>query len=153
MQRESFVEMAAIVAPAAGETCYAAPDLSDAREILATLRAAIEKRPRPRLPRERERMTALLVANAEIAARLAPFWSVRRNPPPLPAGMRDEVSELVAQRAIDLLRTVRSEQRIERDEVVPVISAPGGGAESRAPLDANALGQGCQTDVAQHFAR
>jgi hypothetical protein len=89
-------------------------------------------------------MTALLVRNPEIAARLAPLGSVRRNPSPLPARVRDEVGELMAEGAVDLFRAMRSEQRIERDEVVAVISAPRRGAESRAPLDAHGAREGAR---------
>lgn len=98
-------------------------------------------------------MTALLVRDAEIAARLTPFRTVRRNAAPAATRVRDEVGKLMAQGAIDLGFAMRAEEGIQSNDVAMEIRAPGRGPQPRTPHDAHEWSEEDRADGLQHLAR
>ena len=102
MQGETFVELATIVSTAACKACYGAPEFSDAGKLSGAPRTTEQERPGAGLPRERQRVTAVLVRDAEVAARLPPLRAMRRDPAASPARVSNKMGELVPQGAIDL---------------------------------------------------
>jgi hypothetical protein len=68
--------------------------------------AAIEQTPRAPRDREWKGVAALLIGDAEIAARLSPLRSVWRDAAPFRAEVSQQMRELVPQRAIDLFCAV-----------------------------------------------
>jgi len=77
LQPKTYIELAAAMRAATGQTSDCAFDLADAREIAPTIRATVNETPRITLRRKRQRMTALLVCDSQIAASLLPLGSVR----------------------------------------------------------------------------
>ena len=102
LQTKTNIEFAAVMGAATGETCDCAPDLPYAREIAPAIRATVNETRRITLRRKRQRMTALLVCDSQIPTSLLPLRAVRRNPPAtLLSELREDVSKLVPQRAIN----------------------------------------------------
>lgn len=97
-------------------------------------------------------MATLLVCDAEIAACLPPLGTVRRDSAATFPRVRQEVRQLVAQGAVDLVRTMRAQQWIECHQVVTIVGTPCGGAKSRAPLHANGSRDARRPHGAQHFS-
>src|SRR6266550_5329874 len=77
LQPKTTIELAAVMRTATGETGDCAFDLAYAREIAPAIRAAINEARRITLCRKRQRMTALLVSDSQIATSLLPLGSVR----------------------------------------------------------------------------
>ena len=77
LQPKTNIELAAIMRAATGETGDCAFDLAYAREIASAIRAPIDETRRITLGRKRQRMTALLVCDSQIATSLLPLGSVR----------------------------------------------------------------------------
>jgi hypothetical protein len=74
---------------------------------------------------EREIVRALLVGDAKIDTRGAPFFSVRRNSfSPFFSKLRQQMRELVKECALDLVRMI-VQSRIERDQFVTEVGASG----------------------------
>ena len=85
------------------QTCDRPFDFAYASEIAPAIRATIDQTPRITLRRKWQSMTTLLVCDSQIATSLLPLKSMRWNPPPsFLSKLREDVSELVAQRAVDL---------------------------------------------------
>ena len=95
------MELAAVMCAATGETGDGAFELAYAREIAPATRATVDETRRIPLRWKRQRMTTLLVCDSQIATSLLPLGSVRRNPPPACSKLRENMSKLVTQRAID----------------------------------------------------
>lgn len=98
-------------------------------------------------------MAALFVPDPEIAASLAPFFPVRVDPAPPRTRLRQQMRELVAERAIYLRRAVLAQARIERDELGAKISPARGRAQLRIPLDAHAQSELAGAHRLQKLAR
>ena len=102
-QTKPRIKLAAVVRTATGQTGDCAFDLAYAREIALAIRATIDETRRMTLRRKRQRMTALLACDSQIVTSLLPLGSVRRNPSPtFFSKLREDMSKLVTQRAIDL---------------------------------------------------
>lgn len=64
-------------------------------------------------------MAALLIGDPELAACGAPFRAVRLDTAPSRSRVRDEMRKLMAQGAIDFLRSMLAQPRIQRYALVP----------------------------------
>jgi hypothetical protein len=98
-------------------------------------------------------MAAFFVGDPEITAGTTPLRPVRRNAPASTAMMREEMRQLVPQRAVDFCLTMFTKARIQRDKRLMKCSATGGGAQARVPLDAHAQREGLGALPAQEFTR
>src|SRR5712675_3482227 len=70
LQPKTNIELAAVMRAATGETGDCAFDPAYAREIAPAIRAAVDETRRIMLCRKRQRMTALLVSDSQIATSL-----------------------------------------------------------------------------------
>ena len=77
LQSKTYMELAAVMCAAAGQTGDCAFDLTDPSEIAPAIRTTIDETRRITLRRERQRMTALLIRDSQITASLLPLGSVR----------------------------------------------------------------------------
>ena len=77
LQPKTYIELAAVMRAATGQTGDCAFDLAYAREIAPAIRATVDETRRITLRRKRQRMTALLVCDSQIATSLLPLGSVR----------------------------------------------------------------------------
>src|SRR6516225_8478441 len=111
-QPKPRVEFAAVVCAATSETCHHPFDLAHARKISVAIWTAINEARRITLCWKRQRMTALLASDSQVAASLLPVDPVRCNPSPACAKLGQDVSEFVTQRALDLLR-MRNQLRVQ----------------------------------------
>lgn len=136
------------MAAAAVQTGNRAADSADAREIFPAFRTTIEEPPRSRMRRKRQGVTARFISQTEIAAGLAPFGTVRRNATALRARMRDEMRKLMTQGAIDFSTAVLAEARIQRNELIPKVRAPGCAAKPRIPCYSHEWNKRLRTDEA-----
>ena len=76
-QPKTYMELTAVMRAATGETGDCAFDFAYAREIAPAIRATVDETRRITLRRKRQRMTALLVCDSQIATSLLPLGSVR----------------------------------------------------------------------------
>ena len=76
-QPKTYIELATVMRAATGQTGDCAFDLAYAREIAPAIRATVDETRRITLRRKRQRMTALLVCDSQIATSLLPLGSVR----------------------------------------------------------------------------
>ena len=76
-QAKTNIELAAVMRAATGQTGDGAFDLAYAREIATAIRATVDETRRITLRWKRQRMTALLVRDSQIATSLLPLGSVR----------------------------------------------------------------------------
>lgn len=124
-----------------------------ARKIFSTARTAIKESARPFLHGKGQRMTPRFIADTEIAAGLAPFGSVRRNTAVAGAELREEMRQLMPQRAIDLDRVVVAQTRIQRDELTMEVRATGGAEKPGVPFHVDGAGKFRGVELLQHLAR
>ncbi|HZA37987.1 MAG TPA: hypothetical protein VE486_02490 [Candidatus Baltobacteraceae bacterium] len=85
----------------AGQTCHCAFDPTHARKIAPATWTPVKITPSTFADWEWEIMTALLVANSEIAASLQPFNTMRQNPAPAGTKLREDVGQLMSQSSLD----------------------------------------------------
>ena len=104
LKPKTRMELTPIVFATAGKTGDCAVHAADSRKLSTTMRTAIDE-PRGVSSRwKRKIMTTLLVANPEVVASLPPFNTVRWNPPPARAKLREDMGQFMAQCAVDFDR-------------------------------------------------
>ena len=74
---------------------------ADTSKIAAAIRTFVEKTPRAFCHGEGQIVAAFFIANAKIAASLAPFRSMRQKAVPARPKLREKMRELMTKRAID----------------------------------------------------
>lgn len=84
-------------------------------------------------------MAARFTGDSEVPARRTPFATVRGYTSPAGAELREQMRQLVTQRAIDLCLAEFVQARIQRDQLMPVIRATRCAAQSAAPLHTQCL--------------
>ncbi len=126
---------------AAGEAGGFAAEGADAFQFLRAGEAAVEMAGLHLAAGQREGVAALFIVQAEVAAGLLPFGAVRGDAAASGAEVREEMRELVAQRAIHFVGTEIAEARIEGDERLAGERGAGGAAHARVPADADAFGK------------
>lgn len=98
----------------ASETRDRAADAADARKFPFAIRATINVARCANFGRERQIVAAHFVGDVEIAAGVAPFRAVRSDSASsFFAKLREQMSELVSKRAIDLFIAVIVKQRVQ----------------------------------------
>jgi len=107
------VECALIVGAAAGQTRDRAPDSAHPWKIASAIWAFVKESPNSRRHRERQVVTALLMADTEFVARLPPFFSVRRDAAPPRPELSEQMCEFMAKRAINLVGAVFAQPQIQ----------------------------------------
>ena len=75
-------------------------------------------------------MAARFIGDAEIGAGATPFRTVRRDAAAASALLREQVSQLVAQGAINFRLAEIAQPAIQQDAEVSVFRAAGGGTET-----------------------
>ena len=98
-------------------------------------------------------MATRFVLDAEIAAGAAPLRAVRRNAPATRAELREQMGQLVAERAIDLGGILFAQPRIQGDQVAARIGASGGAEEARIPFHVDGARELVGVERRQDFAR
>ena len=81
---------------------------ADTSKIAAAIRTLVKKTPRTFHNREGQIVAAFFIANAKIAASLAPFRSMRQNATPASPKLREKMCEFMTKRAIDFRFSVFS---------------------------------------------
>src|SRR4029450_3287506 len=103
---KSQIEIATVVFTATGKTSYRATHASDTRQLLTTIRTAIDE-PRCVSSRgKRQSVTALAVAIAKVHTGLPPLAAVRQNPLPASAKLGKNMRQLMPQSSIDFVRVL-----------------------------------------------
>ncbi len=74
---------------------------ADTGKIAAAIRTFVKKTPRAFCHGEGQIVAAFFIANAKIAASLAPFRSMRQKAAPARPKLREKMRELMTKRAID----------------------------------------------------
>ncbi len=86
-------------------------------------------------------MTTRFSGDVEIATRASPLRPMRCDSPAASAKLREQMRELVAQRAINFRVAVRAQSRIEEDPRAAIFGTTGGGAQARRPFHLHARGE------------
>ena len=100
------VELAPVEFSAAIEAGDRPLDAPGAGKILSATRALIKERACAPLHWKGQGMASPLIGDAQVAAGFSPFSPVGRETAPTGAKLREQVSELVAQRSVDLGRAM-----------------------------------------------
>ena len=77
---------------------------------------------------------------------------MRRDAAAAGAELGEQMSQLVAQGAVDLRRVVLAQARIQRDEFAAIIRAPGGAEKPRVPFHLHRGREFRRVQRLQHFA-
>ena len=109
---------------ATGQTCNCTFDPAHTRKIAPAPWTPVKIAPSTFADWEWQVMTALLVADPKIAASRPPFNAMRQNPAPARTKLRQNMSQFMAQSAIDFRRMV-NQPRIQRNEFLAIVSAAG----------------------------
>jgi hypothetical protein len=96
----------------ARQTRNRAANSARASKIAAAIRTFVKKTPRAFCNRERQIVAASFIADAKIAASLAPFRSMRQKTAPAGPKLREKMCELMTKSAIDFRFSVLSKSRI-----------------------------------------
>lgn len=142
-----------IVRPAARKAGNGSSGPADARKFLFAIRTTINVARRINFRRERQIVISRFVSDSQIATRLTPFRAVRRDASSTDTELREQMRQLVSQRALDLIVAVIAQHQIQRNQFFAIIRAPRRGSHSRIPLDSNLARQLRGAEFAQQFAR
>ena len=113
LQPKPRIEVAAVVFSAAGETCDRAANATHARKIFSATRTSVNKTRSIGFRWEGEIVTTDFVADSEVPASIAPFRAVRQDSAStFYSKLREQMSQFVTQRSIDLLGAVIAKSRI-----------------------------------------
>src|SRR6185369_909760 len=85
--------------------------------------------------REGEIVAARFIGNPQICAGTVPIMAMRRDPATACARLRQQVSEFMAQRAVDLRFTVFAKPAVEKDASTGEFRATGGGTQTARPFN------------------
>src|SRR5262249_10519887 len=107
---------------ATGETRNGAFYSTHSRKVALTIWTPVQVAPSGFADGERKIMTALLVRDSQIAASSAPLVSMRQNSATAGAKLGKNMSQFMAQSAIDFGRML-NELRIQRNQFLATISA------------------------------
>ena len=99
----------------ARQTRNRAANPADTSKIAAAIRTFVEKTPRAFCRGEGQIVAAFFIANAKIAASLAPFRSMRQKAALAGPKLREKMRELMTKRAIDFRFSVFSKSWIQRN--------------------------------------
>ena len=111
-ESRSRIELASVEFPAALQARDRAFEPAHSRKFLAATRTPIEEPPRALLHRKGQGMTTRFILDAEIAAGATPFCAMRWNAPATRAELREQMGQLVAERAIDFRCLVFAQARV-----------------------------------------
>ena len=106
-QTKARVEFSTVMRAATRQTCNGAFYAPSTRKIVLAIGTSVEISPGQMGEREGQVVTALLVGDSQIAARSAPFVSVRQNSATARAKLSENMSEFVSQSAIDFRRMLK----------------------------------------------
>jgi hypothetical protein len=120
---------------ATGETRNGAFYSTRTGKVALTMWTLVQVAPSAFVDRERKIMTALLVRDSKIAASPLPVGAVRQDPAPTGAKLGENMSQFMAQGAIDFGR-ILNEQRIQRNQFLAIIRATSSRSQTRIPFDA-----------------
>ena len=95
--------------------------------------------PRERAARQREHVAALLIVQPERRAGASPFHAMRRNAALPGAIIREQMRKLVAQGALDFLRSKLAQTRVQGDRRFRGERGAGGAAHARIPTRCHSL--------------
>jgi hypothetical protein len=121
--------------PTAGQAGDGAANTVDAREVSVALRAAIKEAASLLRHRKGQGVAAELAANAQVVTGAPPFRAMGTDAASTGASMSEEVSQLMAQGAVNLRGAVFAQTRIHSHQRLTKISAAGCGAQARVPFD------------------
>jgi hypothetical protein len=94
-------------------------------KIALTMWTSVQVAPSAFVDGERKIMTAPLVRDSQVAASLSPVGAVRQDQAPTGAKLGEDMSQFMAQGAIDFGRML-NELRIQRNQFLAIISATSG---------------------------
>ena len=140
-QAEPPVVISAVMRAAAREARGRPLNQTRAREVTLAARALVKIAARLLPHWKGQRVTTRFPGDAEIATRASPLTSMRCDPPTASAKMREQMRQLVAQRAIDFRFAMRAQLRIEEDARGAIFGPTGGGAQARRPFHLYARGE------------
>ena len=149
----AFVELAAIKFPAAIEAGHGAPNSADARKIFSAAGALVKVASGPALHRERQRVGARFIANAQVPASFSPLDTMGRQPAPARAELGEEMRQLVPQSSFDFTGVVFAKTWIQGNHGAAEISPAGRAEKAGIPFDMNSAGQFRSVQRFQQFPR
>lgn len=81
-------------------------------------------------------MAARFIGDAEIGASASPFGAMRCDAAATDPGLRDQVSQLVAERTIDLHRSIFGQSTVQQNATGSYLCTARGRTQPGAPFDA-----------------
>jgi hypothetical protein len=102
---------------------------------------------------KREIVTTLFIADSKIAAGHAPFRTVRQDAAAPGAILREQMRQLVPERAIDFRRVVFAQARIQRNEFLSKDCPARATSQARIPFHAHQRGNWFRAHRTQKLAR
>ena len=86
-------------------------------------------------------MATRFIGDPEIGAGATPFEAVRRNAAATDPGLREQVSQFVAEGPIDLLRSMFGQSTVQQNATGPDLGAAGGRTQPGGPFDSYFTGK------------
>ena len=148
---EAGVVAAPVMGTAALHAGGVAAERADALELEAAAGAFVKVARLHPVARQRKVVRSLFTRQAEVGAGLLPFLSVGIDPLSSHTILSEEVRELVAQRAIDLVVSKDRQPRIERDQVTAGKSHARGVAQPRIPAKHKFARQGGRAGLTEEL--
>jgi hypothetical protein len=125
LQPKSRIKHSPIMRAATGQAGDGAFDPAHSRKILAAIWATVEITRRPPADRERKIVTTLFIRDAEISAGAAPLPPMRPDFSSPGSKLSEQMRQFVAKRAFEFIGAVIAQARIQRNQGVAKIGAPG----------------------------
>jgi hypothetical protein len=141
LELEAAIVTAVIMSATTSEAGGSPSQRTGARKIALATRTLVKVTAHLTPGWEGEIMTTRFARDPEIGAGSSPFWSVGRNAPPPGAKLREQMRQLVAQRAINLGVAVSAEAAVQKNAGSREFRAPGSCAEPLRPFDAHVRGE------------
>jgi hypothetical protein len=137
---KTSVELATVVRAATGKTGDGPPNPLHPRKRRPAMWAFIKKSPGPLADGKWQSVTTRFAIDAQIAASFVPFGPMRRNSASSCARLREQMRQFMAQGLFDLPAAVFAQARIQRNQLVSIIGAPGATLQARIPLHTHLAG-------------
>lgn len=150
---EARIVPAAIMRATTGETRGPRLEPPDARKVAPAAATFVEQAAGAGANREGERVATLFIRNPEIATRCPPLIAVRLYPPAAGPRVREQMSELMPQRAVDLVDAMITQPRIQRHAQPAIIRTTCGGSQPAIPLCHDITRQPVLADASENCAR
>jgi hypothetical protein len=152
-QPKTRVEFSAVVSATARQARDSTANAVDPREVALTIWTFIQKTPQPFGRRQGEIVTALLVPNPQMLACLTPFIAVRLYSTSTGAKLGEQMSQFVAEGALNFCGSVFMQPRVQQDQFPPIIGATRATFQAGIPFHSDFTGNATSSAGQQQLAR